>query len=84
MSVPNRHQVVWHIIEDATVVAAVNGMARFAAMGYSDSPGPVSPHVFWWNGTGYEQLTQVSGDGGLTVRVSPGFQAVLESTIADG
>ena len=38
MSVPNRHQVVWHIIDDATVVAAVNGRARFTAMGYSDSP----------------------------------------------
>lgn len=24
MSVPNRHQVVWHIIEDATVVSALN------------------------------------------------------------
>ena len=83
MSVPNRHQVVWHIIEDATVVAAVNGMARFAAMGYSDSPTPVSPHVFWWNGTSYEQLTEVSDDGGLAIRVSPAFQAVLESITAD-
>ncbi|WP_230010159.1 hypothetical protein [Microbacterium sp. Bi128] len=83
MSVPNRHQVVWHIIEDATVISAVNGMARFAAMGYSDSPAPVSPHVFWWNGTSYEQLTEVSDDGGLGIRVSPAFQAVLESIAAD-
>lgn len=83
MSVPNRHQVVWHIIEDATVVAAVNGMARFAAMGYSDSPTPVSPHVFWWNGTSYEQLTDVSDDGGLVIRVGPAFQAVLESITVD-
>jgi hypothetical protein len=81
MSVPNRHQVVWHI--SATVIPAVNGMARFAAMGYSDSPTPVSPHVFWWNGTSYEQLTEVSGDGGLAIRVSPAFQAVLESMTAD-
>ncbi|MGO4804242.1 hypothetical protein AB4089_03845 [Arthrobacter sp. 2MCAF15] len=83
MSVPNRHQVVWHIIEDATVVGAVNGMARFAAMGYSDSLTPLSPHVFWWDGTSYEQLTQVSDDGGLAIRVSPAFQAVLESITAD-
>lgn len=78
-----RHQVVWHIIEDATVIPAVNGMARFAAMGYSDSPTPVSPHVFWWNGTSYEQLTEVPDDGGLAIRVSPAFQAVLESITAD-
>jgi hypothetical protein len=83
MSVPNRHQVVWHVIEDDGVVSAINGMARFAAMGYSDAPGPLSPHVFWWNGTSYEQLTDVSDDGGLTVRVSPAFQAVLDSITAD-
>lgn len=79
----DRHQVVWHIIEDATVVAALNGMARFTAMGYADAPGSVSPHVFWWNGTSYEQLTHVRDDGALTLRVSPAFQAVLNSITAD-
>lgn len=83
MSVPNRHQVVWHIIEDATVVSALNGMARFTAMGYADAPGSVSPHVFWWDGTSYEQLTHVREDGGLAVLVGPAFQAVLESITAD-
>lgn len=82
MSVPNRHQVVWHIIEDAAVVPALNGMARFAAMGYADAPGPVSPHVFWWNGTSYEQLTHVRDGGELTIRVSPAFQTVLDSVTA--
>lgn len=79
MSVPNRHQVGWHIIEDDLAVSAINRMARFAAMGYSDAPGPLSPHVFWWNGASYEQLTDVSDDGGLMVRVSPAFQTVLDS-----
>ncbi|MCQ1955735.1 hypothetical protein NNX39_04345 [Arthrobacter sp. zg-Y826] len=81
MSVPNRHQVVWHVIEDSSVIGAVNGMAYFAAAGYSDAPGPVSPHVYWWNGTGYEQLTEVSDDGTVKIRVGPGFQTVLESVM---
>ncbi|VXB47579.1 conserved hypothetical protein [Arthrobacter sp. 8AJ] len=84
MSIPNRHQVVWHIVEDATVVPVLNGMARFTAMGYADAAGSVSPHVYWWNGTGYEQLTQVQDDGTLTIHVSPGFQAVLRSMTRDG
>jgi hypothetical protein len=79
MSTPNRHQVVWHVIRDATVVGAVEAMARFTALGYSDAPGPVSPHVFWWNGDAYEQLTHVGEDGALSVRVSPVFQGVLET-----
>jgi hypothetical protein len=83
MSVPNRHQVVWHIIEDATVISVLNGLARFTALGYADAAGSVSPHVFWWNGTSYEQLTHVREDGGLGVLVSPAFQAVLESVTAD-
>lgn len=84
MSLPNRHQVVWHIIEDATVIPVLNGMARFTMLGYADAAGSVSPHVYWWNGTGYEQLTYVRDDGTLTVHVSPGFQAVLSSVTTDG
>lgn len=82
MCIPNRHQVAWHVIEDSSVIGAVSGMARFAAAGYTNSPGPLSPHVFWWNGTGYEQLTHVSDGGALQVRVDPAFQAVLESVMA--
>ena len=82
-SIPNRHQVAWHIIEDTTVINAVNGMARFTALGYADAAGSVSPHVFWWNGTSYEQLTHFREDGSLSVHVSPAFQAVLESVTAD-
>lgn len=80
MSIPNRHQLVWHVIEDDGVLGALDGMVRFTAMGYSDAPGPVSPHVYWWNGTGYEQLTQLSEeDGSLSIHVSPEFHAVLET-----
>lgn len=84
MSIPNRHQVVWHIIQDATVIPAVNAMAHFTALGYSDSDGPISPHVFWWNGAGYEQITHVADDGRVTIRVSPEFQTVVESAVEGG
>lgn len=83
MSLPNRHQVAWHIIEDATVMQVLNGMARFTVLVYADAAGPVSPHVYWWNGTDYEQLTRMRDDGMLTVHVSPGFQAVLSSVATD-
>ncbi|MEI2277295.1 hypothetical protein OHC50_07435 [Paenarthrobacter ilicis] len=81
MSVPNRHQVVWHVIGNDNLFSVLNGMVRFTAMGYSDAPGPVSPHVYWWNGSGYEQLTEVKEDGGIAIHVSPAFEAVLEATL---
>ena len=82
MSVPNRHQVVWHVIEDDTVIHAVQAMTSFTRLGFSDSPGPLSPHVFWWNGSSYEQLTQIDDEGSVSIHVSPRFQAVLEAVTA--
>ena len=79
LSVPNRHQLVWHLIEDAGVVGALQGMVRFAQLGFEDSPGPLSPHVYWWSGSGYQQLTFDDEDGNRAVRVEPDFQAVLEA-----
>ncbi len=38
LSVPNRHQVVWHHIEDAGVIGALEGMATFARLGLRTAP----------------------------------------------
>ncbi|KRA32483.1 hypothetical protein ASD81_13045 [Nocardioides sp. Root614] len=83
MSVPNRHQVVWHMIRDSSVITALNGMAHFTVMGFSDSPGPVSPHVYWWDGSGYEQLTRIDGTGAIAIHAGPAFTDVLNTLMAD-
>ena len=82
LSIPCRHQVLWHLVEDMSVVAAVEHMSRFAAAGYAELPGPLSPHVYWWNGEGYDQLTHTDDDGRTIVRVSAGFQSALQSIMA--
>jgi hypothetical protein len=79
MSIPNRHQVTWHFVKDASVVQVINSMCHFTHLGYGDAPGPVSPHLYWWNGTEYERLTHIAEDGTFSVRPSPRFQAVLET-----
>jgi hypothetical protein len=38
----------------------------------------LSPHVYWWDGSGYQQLTAVGPTGDIRVVISPKFQAVLE------
>ena len=78
LSVPNRHQVCWHLIEDLGVVQSIKGMAVFARLGYNDSAGQLSPHVFWWDGTGYRQLTEFDTDGNITVHAGPEFARLLE------
>ena len=82
MSIPNRHQAAWHMISDATVIPAVQAMAHFARLGHADAPSPISPHVFWWNGSGYEQLTQVD-DETLSIHASPAFTDVLNAVVRD-
>ncbi|MFJ4168050.1 hypothetical protein ACIPY3_00925 [Paenarthrobacter sp. NPDC089714] len=82
MSVPNRHQLAWHHIEDGSVIHVLDAMARFTLSAYSEAPGPVSPHVYWWNGSGYDQLTNLADDGAFSVRVSPGFQSVLMEVLS--
>lgn len=81
MSIPNRHQATWHMIGDATVIPVVQAMAHFARLGYADAPSPVSPHVYWWNGSAYEQLTQVDDQGNLSIHVSPEFTEVLNAVV---
>lgn len=77
LSVPNRHQVTWHVVRDMSVVSALNGMARFTVMGYADAAGSLSPHVYWWNGSEYEQLTHVD-DGDVVIQPTDRFLAMLE------
>ena len=66
------------MIEDLNALLSINAMALFARLGYSDAPGPLSPHVCWWDGSGYRQLTQAGPAGETRIIVTPEFHAVLE------
>ncbi|MFD6335013.1 hypothetical protein ACFWGI_36310 [Streptomyces niveus] len=83
---PFRHQLAFHVIRDATVIPSLNAMASFAASGFEDTPGAISPYVYWWrDGT----LTQLSDKdegnveaGGLRIVVGDDFQELLERLIS--
>ncbi|ALX05948.1 hypothetical protein [Aeromicrobium erythreum] len=83
MSVPHRHQLCWHVVRDATVVSVVNSMARFTALGYSDGVGQVSPHLYWWNGSAYVQLTRFDDEGTMSIHVDSDFADVLQRAMGD-
>jgi hypothetical protein len=83
MSVPNRNQLAWHMIRNVEVIPAINAMAIFAQLRYGDGIGPLSPHVYWWDGSRYQQLTEIGTPGDVRVVVSAEFQAVLEH-LAEG
>lgn len=80
---PNRHQLAWSPIGDGGVVSVIQAMTQFISLGFSDAPGPISPFLYWWDGTTYQQLSHVGEDGQLQIHVDERFSAVLDSFSED-
>ncbi|MFF0434489.1 hypothetical protein ACFYU9_19930 [Streptomyces sp. NPDC004327] len=82
VAMPFRHQLAFHPIRDTTIVPALGAMASFAASGYEDTPGAISPYVFWWRGGTLTQLSEHGEeDGQLRIVVGDEFQELLERLI---
>jgi len=48
LALPNRHELVLHVLCDATAVHALHALAGYTAETFAESPGPLSPFVYWW------------------------------------
>lgn len=77
LTVPNRHQLWWHVPRDGTAVDALRTLVHLGLTGYSDGASPVSPHTYWWNGAEYRQLTTIHDDGRVEVHVDPELAEAL-------
>ncbi|MCT9093438.1 DUF1444 domain-containing protein [Streptomyces sp. ASQP_92] len=82
VAMPFRHQLAFHVIRDSGMVLALNAMASFAAAGYEDTPGSISPYVYWWRGGVLTQLSDRDGDG-LRIVVGEDFGELLEKLVGD-
>ncbi|WP_405997892.1 hypothetical protein [Streptomyces sp. NBC_00829] len=84
VAMPFRHQLAFHAIHDTGVIPALNAMASFAASGYEDTPGAISPYVYWWRDGTLTQLSDHEEDGeGLRIVVGEEFQELLERLVED-
>ncbi|MEU2157276.1 hypothetical protein ABZ532_20045 [Streptomyces sp. NPDC019396] len=82
VALPFRHQVAFHVIRDAGIIPSLNGMAAFAASGYADTPGAITPYVYWWRHGTLTQLSDRTEDGeGLRIVVDGDFQELLERLV---
>lgn len=82
VAMPFRHQLAFHVIRDTTMIPSLNAMASFAASGYLDTPGAISPFVYWWRGGTLTQLSDEDEDGeGLRIVVGDEFQELLERLV---
>lgn len=85
VALPFRHQLAFHVIRDSSVIPSLNAMAAFAASGYADTPGAITPFVYWWRDGTLTQLSDRDVDGdGLRIVVGGEFQDLLERLVAQG
>lgn len=79
--VPFRHQLAWCPVEPGgPALVALDNLFGFAAAGFSDAPGPVSPHVYWVGGGQWRQLTGVDEAGLGRIEVDEHLARVLGLT----
>lgn len=78
VAAPLRHQLAFHPVDDAHAAAALNALAGFAASGYGEGAGALTPFVYWWKDGSLEQLSFAEDDGRLSLIISPAFAEVLE------
>jgi hypothetical protein len=77
VAVPNRNEICWHMVQDKAVLPTLGFLAEHSAQSYNDAPGQVSPHVFWWSGDEYRQITYVDGRSHLRLGSDPDFDPLV-------
>jgi hypothetical protein len=78
---PFRHQLAFHVPRDSTAIAALQSLVTFAANGYDDGVGALSPFVYWWREGRLHQLSRANEEGALRVEVDAEFGAVLQELL---
>lgn len=69
-TVPSRHFLVFHPLEDAHAVGAINDLAAFGLGAHQDNPGPLSPRLYWWHKGNVSCLTEID-DATMSFSVVP-------------
>ncbi|MFD9871745.1 hypothetical protein ACFXI8_26820 [Streptomyces niveus] len=69
-TVPSRHFLLFHPLEDRNAVGAINDLASFGLGAYQDNPGPLSPRIYWWHKGNVTCLTQID-DATMEFSVAP-------------
>jgi hypothetical protein len=77
VALPNRHELVLHVPRDASAVHALHTLAAYTAETFAETPGPLSPFVYWWRKGTFIQVTDTDSAGGIRVDVPAELGEVL-------
>ncbi len=83
-AIPYRHQLAFHVIDEPrAALEALMVLPQFAAAGFLEGSGPVSPSVFWWHEGQVRQVSTLSAERTLSVTPGPELEALLGMTRPD-
>ncbi|MFF2296824.1 hypothetical protein [Arthrobacter sp. NPDC058127] len=76
MTVPAATALNLHVVNEGTSIADLIFMATLTAAQHERMPHPLSPHIYWWNGS-YVQPITVATDSGLAMELPEELEVVL-------
>lgn len=77
VSVPNRNEICWHMVQDGAVLPTLGYLLEAVGDAFNDAPGQLSPHVFWWSGKDYRQVTYIDARKQLRIGSDPDFDPLV-------
>lgn len=83
VAVPNRNQLDFHALRGEDALASLKLLVGFAAAGYQDAVGALTPEVYWWRQGGFERISRQTPDG-IRVEIGPELSAVFEHLVRGG
>ncbi len=57
--IPDRHNLLFHVLKDTTFIPALQNLAGVALGAYGENVSPLSPHVYWWHDGVVTQVTKI-------------------------
>jgi hypothetical protein len=77
VATPNRNEMCWHMVQDDAVLPTLAYLLEHVGKAYNDAPGQVSPHVYWWSGHDYRQVTYIDARGRLRIGSDPDLDPLV-------
>jgi hypothetical protein len=59
VAVPFRHQIAYRVVDGPDALPVIGRLAQFAADGWAEAAGSLSPHVYWVRDGVWRQLTSI-------------------------
>jgi hypothetical protein len=69
--IPHRHAMIVHPITGSDIYDALTALSIMAAEQYTTMPGPMSPDVYWWQGSAIERVAVTVNEEAAEVTVEP-------------